>query len=421
MTPVAAPTSVTFSPPQVANAAQIRRLSGQHVAIATLSEGTHAFADLDDAMAARFTADTGIRAQFIRRSTSNFDDAVTVYQSLLEAQSPDIDVLHIDVIWPGALGKYLTDLKPSLSAEATQHYPTLVENDTVDGRLIGLPAFADVGLLYYRMDLLEKYGFVAPPATWDELEQQATRILAGERIANPDFSGYVYQGAAGESLTCNVLEWLASSVAGRFVDNDRVSINSPEAVGILNRVRGWTGTLAPHNVTSYIEEDARTAFQLGNAAFMRNWPYAFGMSNAAGSPIKGKFGVAPLPAAPGQPHVGTAGGFSVAVSKYSRVPEAATEWVRYEASPETQAYRAVALSQVPTIPAAAARSDVQQAEPFLPALQDVVRVARPSSIFGEKYPQASTAIYRGVNQILNGQDAPPVLVEIQKQLEQLLY
>lgn len=100
--------------------------------------------------------------------------------------------------------------------------------------------------------------------------------------------------------------------------------------------------------------------------------------------------------------------------------EAATEWVRYDASPEQQTYREVVASQVPTIPSVAARPEVQQAEPFLATLQDVTRVTRPSAVFGAKYNQASTAIYRGVNQILNGQDAGPILIAVQRQLEQLL-
>jgi trehalose/maltose transport system substrate-binding protein len=118
--------------------------------------------------------------------------------------------------------------------------------------------------------------------------------------------------------------------------------------------------------------------------------------------------------------VGAVGGFQLAVSSYSRVAQAAIEWVRYETSPEMQIYRAVAASLVPTIPAVAARADVQQAEPLLAALQDVARVTRPSAIFGAKYNQASTVIYRGINQILNGQDVGPVLSDVQRQLEQLL-
>ena len=420
VTAAPAPTSIVSGPPAVANAAQVRKYAGQQVAVSALTEGSRDFADRDDAKAAQFTADTGVKVQFVRHTFSDVNDVLKLYQGLLEARSSDIDVLHIDVIWTGPLGKYLLDLNPTLAEAARQHYPAIIQNNTVDGRLIGMPVFADVGMLFYRTDLLQKYRIAAPPRTWEELEQQATQIVAGERGGNPSFTGYVFQGASAEALTCNALEWLVSSGAGNFVDNGQVTINNPAAVGILNRIKNWPGTISPRNVTTYVEEDARTAFQTGNAAFMRNWPYAHAMGNAPNSPIRGKFDVAPLPAAPGQKSAATVGGFQVAVSSYSRVAEAATEYIRYDASPEQQTYRAVAASQVPTIPSVAALPEVQQAEPFLATLQDLTRVTRPSAIFGTKYSQASAVIYRGVNQILNGQDAGPILVAVQRQLEQLL-
>src|SRR5436190_8802652 len=50
--------------------------------------------------------------------------------------------------------------------------PGLVENNTVRGKLIAVPYFVEISLLYYRRDLLGKYHFVEPPRTWNELEQQ---------------------------------------------------------------------------------------------------------------------------------------------------------------------------------------------------------------------------------------------------------
>jgi trehalose/maltose transport system substrate-binding protein len=185
-------------------------------------------------------------------------------------------------------------------------------------------------------------------------------------------------------------------------------------------MKGWVGTIAPRGVTSYQEEEARNAFQGGNSAFMRNWPYAYAAGQKDDSPVKGKFDVAPLPAQAGSKSSGTVGGWQLSVSKYSKAIDASTEFVRYLTSPEMQTYRAVVGTFVPTIEAVAQRPEVIKEMPFLKNLSSVERVTRPSNPLGERYNEGSTAFFQGVNQILNGQDAATVLPNVQRQLERLL-
>ena len=130
-------------------------------------------------------------------------DRIGLYLQSFQAQSSDIDVMQIDVIWPGDLAENLIDFNEYGGAEAVaDDFPAIVQNNTVDGRLVGLPWFTDGGLLYFRTDLLEKYGYTAPPATWTELEEMAAKIQEGERAAgNQDFWCYVWQGAPYEGLT----------------------------------------------------------------------------------------------------------------------------------------------------------------------------------------------------------------------------
>ena len=106
------------------------------------------------------------------------------------------------MIWPGDLATHLVDLNEyeGVQEAVGGHFPAIVENNTVDGKLVGIPAFTDAGLLYYRTDLLEEYGFDGPPATWTELEEMATTIVEGEGADNPDFTGFVWQGEAYEGL-----------------------------------------------------------------------------------------------------------------------------------------------------------------------------------------------------------------------------
>ena len=138
-----------------------------------------------------------------------------------------------------------------------------------------MPWFGDFGILYYRTDLLTKYGYSGPPKTWAQLGAMAQKIQDGERANNPNFYGFVYQGNAYEGLTCDALEWLASSGGGQFIDGGKVTINNPRAAAILNLQRSWVGKITPRGVTTYQEGESEKAFTAGNAAFMRNWPYAY--------------------------------------------------------------------------------------------------------------------------------------------------
>jgi trehalose/maltose transport system substrate-binding protein len=405
------------NPPPVPNAEAARQHEGATIIYYGDSVGLGA--ELDQILAARFTEDTGINVNVIAKpqdATENY----AVYQRFFQAQSQDVDVMMLDVIWPAAFAPHLVDLSAALSAEAGQHYESIVQNNTVNGQLIAMPWFADFGMLYYRTDLLQEYGFDAPPATWDELEQMAQTIQEGERAENANFAGFVWQGAAYEGLTCNALEWVASA-GGDIVTDGQVSINSPEAIEMLTRAQGWIGTISPQGVTSYREEDARNIFQGGNAAFMRNWPYAYAAASQDDSPIAGNFGVAPLPTSgEGGQNVGTVGGWQLGVSRYSQNQEAAIEFVRYMTSPEVQTYRAVVGSYIPTIDAVATDPQVVEAMPFLENLADVVRVTRPSNALGENYNQGSTIVFQGVSRILQGQSPEQVLPQVEQQLQRFV-
>jgi trehalose/maltose transport system substrate-binding protein len=404
------------NPPAVPGARQASRYCGQRL----VYESNPIEYELDIVLAERFTRDTGIKVE-VTQSSGNATQTYERYRSLFGQGSAAFDVVILDIIWPGAFAQHLVDLGPELGAAAQQHYPGIVQSDTVNGKLVAMPWFGNFGMLYYRADLLEKYGYRAPPATWQELEAMAQAIQAGERAeGNGDFWGFIWQGKDYEGLTCNALEWLASSGGGMIIEDGEVTLKTPQAAAVLNRARAWIGTISPPNVTTYQEEESQRLFQAGNAAFMRNWPYAYAAGNAADSPIKGKFDVAPLPHDPDQPSVGTVGGGQLAVSRYSEHQDAAIEFVRYMTSPEVQRWRAVVGSYVPTIRALSTDPQVTQAMPFLRNMVNVQRISRPSRETGESYPIASEAIFGGIHRILNGDDASTVLPQIDQDLRQIV-
>ena len=156
--------------------------------------------------------------------------------------------------------------------------------------------------------------------------------------------GFVFQGNAYEGLTCDALEWVKSNGGGQIIEADgTISINNPKAAAALETAKSWVGTISPPGVLAYQEEESRGVWQTGNAVFMRNWPYAYALGNGADCAVKGKFDVTTLPAGDGEGarSAATLGGWNLAVSKYSKNPDAAIELVKWIASPEMQKYRAL--------------------------------------------------------------------------------
>ncbi len=370
---------------------------------------------------------TGNRIEYID-TPAETDARLALFQQYWAAHSPDVDVYTIDVIWPGIAAPHALDLLPYFS-EATldSFFPAYVNNNTVRGKLVAIPFYADAGLLYYRTDLLEKYGYPGPPETWDELEQMAQRIQEGERAAgNPDFWGFVWQGKRYEGLTCDALEWLVSHGGGTILDSTgRVTVNNPRAVAAVARARRWIGWITPPGVTNYAEEDSRNVWQTGNAAFMRNWPYAYNLGNQPDSPIRGRFRVTVLPrdtSALGR-HAATLGGWQLMVSRYSRHPEEAVALVRYLTSYELQRERSLELSLLPTRPAVYRDPEVLRVRPWFRDVLKVLEnaVARPSTVAGARYNRVSQAFYSAVHRALTGEATPrDALRDAERRLKRIL-
>ena len=412
--------AATIKAPPVPNAKAIKKKYGGQ-SITFIGDSVGGSHNRDLALAKQFTKNTGIKVKVVPHpsaSDASYSQLVRVFSS----KSSSFDVAMIDVVWPGALAPYLVDLKPKLGKQAKLHAAGIVQNDTVDGKLVAMPWFGDFGILYYRTDLLKKYGYTAPPKTWAQLFAMAKKIQDGEQAAgNQNFYGYVFQGNSYEGLTCDALEWYESAGAGGFIDNGKVTIDNKKGAAVLDLFASQIGKTTPRDVTTYQEGEAHTAFVGGNAAFMRNWPYAYSIgADPKESKIVGKFSVTVLPHA-GGPSVGTVGGWQLAVNKYSKHVDASIEFVRYMTSPAVERFDAITNSNVPTIPAVAQLAAVRKTNPYLkPEIANVIRVTRPASELKSHYNEGSKAIYQGFNQILNGKPASSVLPSIQSKLERIM-
>ncbi len=364
----------------------------------------------------RFEADTGHTVTVVPMPSSTTDQ-FGQYRLWLAAGNSDIDVYQTDVIWAPQLADQFLDLSEAAADVAGNHFPSIIESQTVDGKLVALPAFTDAPALYYRTDLLEKHG-KSVPSTWTELEATAMEIMEAERAeGNSEIWGFVFQGNAYEGLTCDALEWVKSNGGGQIVEPDgTISINNEQAAAAIDRAAGWVGTIAPEGVLAYMEEESRGVWQLGNAVFMRNWPYAYALGSGDDSAVKGKFDVAPLPSGDGENarSAATLGGWNVAVSKYSPDPEAAIELAKFLASEEVQKERAILQSNLPTIPSLYEDADVLEASPFMENWKAIFEqaVPRPSAPTKTDYNEVSSLFWSAVHDTLSGNGSAAENLEI---------
>jgi multiple sugar transport system substrate-binding protein len=129
----------------------------------------------------------------------NTSDTQAQYlNTVMSAKDTSLDVLILDVIHPAQFAA--AGWTSSFGAKNMSPYlPAYAEANTVDGKVVALPAFADSMFLYYRQDLLDKYG-IQPPKTWDKLKAAAKKITDGEH--NPDLQGLSFRGKAIEGAVC---------------------------------------------------------------------------------------------------------------------------------------------------------------------------------------------------------------------------
>ena len=170
-------------------------------------------------------------------------------------------VLVIDGVWLPSVADRLADLTEEFATYAESLLPEVVDACRVDGRLLAFPNVVNLGMLHYRSDLLYKYGYNAPPATWEELERMATVIQAGERAAGRRNFGVSY----GRVISLNhslVLPWSGSiPKVADALSSVMAALVSPTNM-LLLRWRALRNGLAPFLLR------ISTIWRNGNAARM---------------------------------------------------------------------------------------------------------------------------------------------------------
>jgi multiple sugar transport system substrate-binding protein len=339
------------------------------------------------------------------------------------------DVFLMDVAWVGqfAASNWLAPLDDFISKDnydlSVFFKKTLDFADSYKGKLRALPVYIDSGLLYYRKDLLNKYGYNTPPETWDDLVKMAQKVQEGERKSNSNFWGYVWQGKQYEGLVCDFLEFIVSN-GGNILDQDGNPVinsqNNVQAVTFMRDLINKYKISPPNTYTEMTEEPVRTTFQSGNALFERNWPYAWGLHNADDSPVKGEVGIAPLPHFAGGESAATLGGWHIGMNIYSKNQDAAWEFIKFVESFDTEKGFAMNLGWNPGRQDVYDDPDVIAKAPYLKDLRAVFigAVPRPGVPY---YTKLSEAIQRYVNSAIAGKmDPKDALDKAQEEIKTII-
>ncbi|MFC8785196.1 ABC transporter substrate-binding protein [Streptomyces nigra] len=315
------------------------------------------------------------------------------------------DILNIDVSWTSefAAQGWIRPLERDRFPLDTFLKP-VVGTATYDGRLYAVPYVTNAGLLLYRKDILAEEG-VDPPRTWDELERAARTIAPKHGL-----DGYAGQFLPYEGLTVNAAEAVYSAGGSILGDEgERVTVNSEAARdGIDFLARGVREGWIPRQALTYKEEESKQAFQDGRLLFLRNWPYAYAVASAEGSPVAGKIGAVPLPG-PDGPGTSVLGGSNLAVSTHARHPDSAARLLAYLTSEHVQR-QVLTRGALPPV-----RADLYEDPelvrrfPYLPTLRESVRTAapRPKS---PRYGQVSLVVQAVVRDAMAGHDTPEAAV-----------
>ena len=345
--------------------------------------------------------------------------------TILVSRDPTIDIMLIDVIrpaqwaaaqWAEPLDSYLGTDKDKIMA---RYLPAYREANTVNGKVMALPYYADAQFLFYRKDLLEKYG-VQPPKTWDEVKAAAEKVLAGEK--NPNLRGFETAGAQIEGTVCTYLVPLWGAGGNLTDQNGKLTLNADLAKKPFELWADWKkANVLPPNIAEIVTDRIRQNFSAGNVVFGMSWGYMWGRAqNDPDSVVKDKVGVVPLPGFTPDKAATCIGGWQLAVSAFSKNKQEAAKLVQYLSSPEVSKKQALVAYHMPVFPEVYTDPEVLKVNPWFGDALKVVQTARARPVT-PRYNEVSEIIRANMNAFLAGTKAQDAaLSDMQSRLANVL-
>ena len=323
------------------------------------------------------------------------------YITTCGAKNKDVDVMRIDTIWIAefASAGWLESLGNYIDEEDRASFISVTEKINVfQGNLYAIPWNANIGLLYYRKDLLEKYN-LQPPDTWEELIDICIKISPTESMY-----GYLWQGKQYEGLVCNFIEFIGSNNGGIIDDTGRIIVDSEQNKIALDFMHDliWEYRVSPQNTHSELmEESSRHLFQQGKGLFLRNWTYVWDLCQEDPS-MKGKVGVSQLPKFSHGKPASVYGGWHLAINSRSEKKKQAWQLLEFLTSEKVQKELALNLSWIPSRRSLYKDPELLEKLPFLPLVETALKDVqiRPNLPY---YQWVSDVLQKHVNKVLSNQ------------------
>lgn len=377
----------------------------------TLSIGARGFGDAAPVLIETCEEEVGGISVEWERISDVPNESRSIYVTNFTARNSKPDIIAVDVIWPGdfAARGWIAPIEEYFGEEALAEYiPGFLAAAQVDGHTYAIPLYIDGIHLFYRADLLEKYGLNVP-STWEGLIAAAETVVAGE--ANPDLAGFISMWAKIEGLFMN---WLAffQGAGGTFFDMDgNLAINNEAGIKSLSTMVSMLESgVAPESILTFRPNDARLLFQQERAVFLMVQDFVLAPLTADDSPVKDAVEFTRVPYFEGNDMTNTTviGGFLLAVNKHSENVEAAADFIKCFTSYESQVQAGLIQGKVPTRPAVYDDERIADEAPGVAALgaNFVYAFARPSAQTGTAYPEISEIMQTEISAALLGEKTP---------------
>ncbi|MBO8142883.1 MAG: extracellular solute-binding protein [Firmicutes bacterium] len=360
----------------------------------------------------------GIRVAY--RPLSGSNDERRPLDELVANGGTAADVVAVDfpsvAAWQAA-GRALELERFGAQSGLDEFLPAAARAVSVNDMTYGMPWMMDVGVLYYRRDLIEGAG-ADPPGTWQDLIALSRRFIDSGAVE----WGFAFAGEEGDGLARLFLELLWAN-GGRLVDDGELAIDSPEAREALGFLRDLIHShrVSPPDAADWSEEQSREAFLAEQALLLRHTTKLWTTREERQAAVE-RFGVAQLPAGPrGTGGAVSVSGLALVIDRDTSRPEAAWEFVRWLTGDEAQRTLALEGSRLPARVSVYNEPEVPAREPFFPRHYTIATnhgFLLPSYA---NWPGISRAIARNVHRVLNGElSIDEALARLRAELDPLI-